>query len=31
MIRKAVWLAAAILAGAATQALADAPEIRFAR
>jgi NitT/TauT family transport system substrate-binding protein len=31
MIRKAVWLAAAMLAGAATQALADGPEIRFAR
>lgn len=31
MIRKAVWLAAAILAGAATQAWAQAPEVRFAR
>lgn len=31
MIRKVVWLAAAILAGAATQAFAQAPEIRFAR
>jgi NitT/TauT family transport system substrate-binding protein len=31
MIRKVVWLAAAIVAGAATQAFAQAPEIRFAR
>jgi NitT/TauT family transport system substrate-binding protein len=31
MIRKAVWLAAAILASAATQASAETPEIRFAR
>lgn len=31
MIRKAVWLVAAFLVGAATSASAEAPEIRFAR